>query len=152
MKKIADERQSGEMLKIGNICFYFVWYALLASILLQTVVWKADARQIAGELAVFLLGGILMLVLMLTKGLWGFYTRPNRKTYIVASAVAGVVVGGVFALLYDWTQKAAVTRHILWIAVFTAGTFLVCYALLSLAGRLVAKRQAKLDEAFDREE
>lgn len=139
------------MIKIGNICFYVIWYALLFSVLLQLIVWKATARQVAAELAVFLLGGLLMLVLMISKGLWGFYSKPNKRTYLWTSGVTGVVIGGVVALLYDWSAMENNARHIMWVAIFSLSGFAVCYALLALCGYLIRKKQKRLEETYEKE-
>jgi peptidoglycan/LPS O-acetylase OafA/YrhL len=152
MKNTADERQRIEILKAGNLCFYVVWYALLFSIVAQVIIWKATAQQIMAELAVFLLGGILMLILLIAKGVWGLYTRPNKKTYVLASALTGLAAGGIVALLYDWTDAGQIARHIMWVAIFAAGAFIGCYALLSLAGHLIQRRQASLVRKYDQDD
>ena len=150
MIRTTDERQASEMIKIGNICFYIVWYALLLSILLQLIIWKATAQQIAAELIVFLLGGILMIVLLIYKGLWGFFTKPNKKTYIVSSAITGIVIGAIVTLLYDWSTGENDARQIMWVFIFAILGFAVCYALLALTGLFIRKRQKRLGDVYDK--
>ena len=152
MKSTVDERQRTEFYKAGNICFYFVWYALLLSILLQVIFWKAPARQIVAELAIFLLSGILMLALLISKGIWGIHSNTNKKTNLIASALTGIAIGGIIALMYDWTDPGNFMRHILWVLIFAVGAFVCCYLLITFAGYLIHKRQTNLIKKYDPED
>ena len=49
MKKIIDERQELEMMKVERTGFWIMWGVLLLSLLVQSLFLGAGPKQIAGE-------------------------------------------------------------------------------------------------------
>jgi hypothetical protein len=148
--KQIDERQEKELLQIGNIGFYLVYFALLVSICVQSV-GRVPLAQIAAELIIFFASSIFVVVACIVKGQWDFCTGPTWKTYIIASALTALVGSGILAFAYDWSDPAKTWSHIMYLGIIAFCTFAICFALLVLAGELVKRRRKRLEERFDQQ-
>ena len=62
MKKIIDERQELEMMKVERTGFWIMWGVLLLSLLVQSLFLGAGPKQIAGENISFLVGCLIVVI------------------------------------------------------------------------------------------
>jgi len=98
-KNNLDEMQEQKLLKIEHYGFWFVYWGLLAAILLQ-VTLATDVKNlfhnIAGEWLVFMFVSIYMLIACLINGIWDRKLKPNLKTNIILSLLSGTLCGVIF--------------------------------------------------------
>lgn len=98
-KNNLDEMQEQKLLKIEHYGFWFVYWGLLAAILLQ-VTLAADVKNlfhnIAGEWLVFMFVSIYMLIACLVNGIWDRRLKPNVKTNIILSLLSSTFCGVIF--------------------------------------------------------
>ena len=78
-KKVVDEREQMEMFRIEHYMYWFTFWALLISILVQLIFMDALFRQVAGEWTVFLLMAAGLLIGELAGGHFDYNTRPGWK-------------------------------------------------------------------------
>lgn len=91
MKKIIDERQELEMMKVERTGFWIMWGVLLLSLLGQSLFLGAGPKQIAGENISFLVGCLIVVIGCVKKGLWGYDSTPCMKTYLSASLIGTLI-------------------------------------------------------------
>lgn len=147
-KNNLDEMKELELLKIEHKGMWLAFWGLLGSILMQ-IAFGAGFRQIMGEWAVFVALCLYTLVLCLRKGIWSRHFRPNVKTNLVASLIAAAAVGGLSAAV-GARGGFAVTAELLLDIGFSAVTFVLCFAALTICGKLCVHRKEKLDGEIEK--
>lgn len=150
-KKVIDERQEMELYKIEHVCFWIVFWLLLGSIMIQTMVLNAPFSQWGFEWAIFMIccGGVL--VGCYRKGQWDYYSKPTTKNYLIFSLIGA----GVFAVIYaitnymnnDFFKNDPGILFLLTLFMF-ALLFAFIFVALLISGTLVKKRQKKLEDEF----
>lgn len=140
-KNNLDEMKELELLKIEHRGMWLAFWGLLASILLQ-IILGFGFRQIMGEWIVFMVLCLYVLVACTRKGIWDRYLKPNIKTNLVLSLIAAAAVCGAAAARGNWAATAALP---LGTVILGAITFGLCFALLTVCGKLYARRKAKLN-------
>jgi len=149
---LLDEMQRGklyQMEEIGeNICFW----GLLAAIAIQLVL-GCELRQVLGEMIVFALLCIYLLVAAIWRGIWTNAIAPTRKNNAIAGAAAAAVIGAFSAIRAFAVLKQAFSwGKIGTIALSMALAFLLCFAALEACRRLYQKRRKALDGENEGEE
>ncbi len=88
-KKVVDEREEMEMMRVEHVMFWLVFWALLISIFVQLLGMKATFRQVSGEWTVFMLMAVGTTNGEGRGGPFVYTTPPGWKTfplYFVAAA------------------------------------------------------------------
>jgi uncharacterized membrane protein len=154
-KKISDERQELEMLKIERVGFWTLFWGL--AVVMQIQLFTSGnpellLRQIAGEGAVLLIGALVVTIGCIRKGLWSNRFKPDPKTNVLFS-LAGALI---FSIL-----MTARNRYLMWENAYDIRTnlmvflfsfvflFLACFVLLTVSAAITKWRKAKLDASFD---
>lgn len=146
MKKIVDERQELELMKVERAGFWIMWIVLLLSLLVQSLFLGADPKQTAGENISFLVGCLIVVIGCVKKGLWGYDSTPCMKTYLGASLIGTLI----FTFLLGAGLAFNGSEHILFIcALFAIGIFFLMFGVLFLMGTFTKRRQKKLASQFD---
>ena len=153
MKKVVDEREEMEMLRVEHYMFWFTFWALLVSIFVQLLVMKADFSQVAGEWMVFMLMAAGTVIGEVKGGHFDYTSRPGFRSYLIYSLVAAVSVMGLTLLrgisygYYHHSSDAV-------LAVAVTGIFagVVTGICLAAVGTFVKHRRKKLEEEFEDEE
>lgn len=145
-KNNLDERQEQELLHIEHVGCWLAYWGLLAAIIVQSVFFPGNPAQIAGEWIVFLGMCIYLMCACLRRGIWDRHLKANAKTNAIVSLLAALAVGVisfiiVFRNIPDEPALAAIMA-----LVGAAGTFVLCFAALSLAARSMRKKQQKLEQ------
>lgn len=152
-KKVVDEREEMEMLRVEHYMFWFAFWALLVSIFVQLLVMGADFSQIAGEWTVFMLMAVGTVLGELKGGHFDYTSRPGFESYLRYSAAAGVAVMGMtlFQGISEgyYQEPLDAVLPLLITGIFTAGVTFLC---LAAAGTFVKHRRRKLEEEFDEED
>ena len=151
-KNNLDERQEQILLKIEHNSFWMVFWMLIAAMLIQEIVFKADIRTFGGECIILLIVCVYMTISCIRNGIWDRKLKPKTSTNILASLIAGVGLGVVnFFVIYRSFPAsiggAAAAGVIVGLFAFTA-----CFILLSLGAKAVKKRNEELNEEPEEEE
>ncbi len=151
-KSNLDERQEQILLKIEHNACWLAYGLLLASILIQEVIYRGDLRYVLGEWIVFMVLCIYILARCLRNGIWDRHIQPNLKNNAIASLIAGgVLFAFTFIMIYrNFPDKlvGALAAG----AVTGAAVFVLCLIALSVAARATRKRQAELEKEEPEEE
>lgn len=148
-KNNLDEMQEQKLLKLESRGFWLLWWALLAAMAVQLLVYGVEAyRHLLGEWVVFMLSCVYMVAACIKQGLWDRKLRPNFKTNLFLSLVAAVVTGS-FMGVYSFRSFGAAEAAWWTVALVGGCTFLLCLLALSLSASVYKKRRQKLDEGSE---
>ena len=151
-KNNLDEMQEQKLLKLESRGFWLIWWGLLAAMAVQLLVYGVEAyRLLLGEWVVFMLSSVYMTAACIKQGLWDRKLKPNFKTNLLMSLLAGVVSGG-FMGIYSYRSFGAAEAAFWTVALVGGCTFLLCLLALSLSAAAYKKRRQKLDEGEGSEE
>ena len=150
-KKVVDERQELELYKIEHVCFWILFWLLLGSIIVQSMILNAPFSQWGFEWSIFMVGCIGVIVGCYKKGQWDFYSKPTTKNYLIYSLIGSAA----FAIIYAITMyinNPYFKDNLLALGALTAFIFVLLFTLifaaLFITGTLVKKRQKKLEDEF----
>ena len=151
-KNHLDEMQEQKLLKLESRSFWLLWWGLLAAMAVQLLVYGVEAfRLLLGEWVVFMLSSVYMAAACIKQGLWDRKLKPNFKTNLLMSLLAGVVSGG-FMGVYSYRSFGAAEAAFWTVALVGGCTFVLCLLALSLSAAAYKKRRQKLDEGEGSEE
>ena len=151
-KNNLDEMQEQKLLKLESRGFWLLWWGLLAAMAVQLLVYGVEAfRLLLGEWVVFMLSSVYVTAACIKQGLWDRKLKPNFKTNLLMSLLAGVVSGG-FMGVYSYRSFGAAEAAFWTVALVGGCTFLLCLLALSLSAAAYKKRRQKLDEGEGSEE
>ena len=156
IKKVVDERQELELLKIEHVCFWLVFWGLCISIIVQSLFMQAPFKQWAAEWIVFMIGCVGILVGCVKKGQWDYYTKPTIKTYLLTSLIGSASFSLFFAIAqynnskyfkeYIFTVLVPLT---LIVALFL---FILIFVTSYILGKMIINKQDELEKEFSDEE
>ena len=143
-KSNLDEMQEQALLRIEHIGCWLAFWGLLAAMAIQGVM-GAGIRELAGEWIVFMGLCLYMVISCLRHGIWDRKLKPNAKTNLVVSLLAGIAVGGFVAAVYfrnaqEWLDLVLIA------AIPAVFTFVLCFAALTACAALYKKRRETLDQ------
>lgn len=145
MKKIVDERQELELLKIERTGFWILYIALAVDIMSKVLFLGVSPKQLIGENIAFIAGGITIIIGCTKRGLWDRYSRPCFKNYLIYSLAGSVIFTAFFgAVLLIRGVPHAITAA----AIFGVSIFVILFAVLALMGMYTKKRNDKLDKEY----
>lgn len=149
-KSNLDEMQEQKLLKIEHNGCWIAFWGLLAAILAQVVLTPDELREhlpriMTGEWIVFMVLSLYLGFACMKNGIWDRKLKPNAKTNLLASLIAGGAVA-VFQVLYSYFRF-----HRLVVALGVAGvsaliTVILCFLVLTVTARATKKQQEKLEE------
>lgn len=148
MKKrqnMLDEMQENKLLKIEGAGFWLAFAGLLTTIVVQMLI-HPDLRQIAGELTVFFIMSIYLIVLCLKNGLWSRTPAPTVKGNVISSAAAAFAIGVILIvrsqlILRNGFSEGFAVLLVLSMAIVFGG----CFATLEVTRAIYWRRRSKLD-------
>ena len=151
-KNNLDEMQEQKLLKLESRGFWLIWWALLAAMAVQLLVYGVEAqRHLLGEWAVFMVASVYMAAACIKQGLWDRKLRPNLRTNLLLSLLAGLVAGS-FMGIYSYRSFGAAEAAWWTVAMVGGCTFALCLLALSLSASAYRKRRQQLDEGEGSEE
>lgn len=148
-KKQVDERQEMDLLKVEHIGFWFMYWLLLAEIVIQGIFMENGGRLAAGEWIAFMATSVIVLVGCVRKGVWSFYAKkvPGVATYlkysVLVMAVVGIPFGVIFGIKWHPNDVRAIAICVIYYMVLM---FILAFAAYFIVGTLTKKREAKLAE------
>ena len=151
-KNNLDEMQEQKLMKLESRGFWLIWWGLLAAMAVQLLVYGVEAYHLLlGEWAVFMLSSVYVTAACIKQGLWDRKLKPDFKTNLLMSLLAGVVSGG-FMGIYSYRSFGAAEAAFWTVALVGGCTFVLCLLALSLSAAAYKKRRQKLDEGEGSEE
>ena len=150
IRKVIDERQELEMLKIEHFGFWIMFWLLFASIVIQTGM-GASFKQFGVEFGVFMIGCIFTLIAYLRRGLWDYYTKPGIKTYLFYSIVSTIIVGVLFGVIKYVTIsyfRNSIWKLMISVSIFCVFIFVLTFTTMYLTGQYAIKKQKQLEKKY----
>ena len=138
-----DEMQKEKMLKINSGGMKLCALGLLAVILIQWFM-NRDFSCVMGELAVYGLLAMYIVVSYMYEGLWGDRVRPSWRGNLLISMIVPLAIGAVLML-----KKAASSEFSLSLPAILlrmAIGFIVCFVALTVLLFIYQKRRQALDD------
>ena len=145
-KNNLDEMQEQKALKIEHNGCWFAFWGLFIAIMVQLVIYGPGCMdKLAGEWIVFMVLALYLVIGCLKAGIWDRRIRPNHKTNLVCSLVAGVIMAIVdFAIVYKNYGKL---QGSIAAGVFTgAMVFVLCMVCLTIGLVVYQKSIKKLED------
>ena len=141
--------QEQKLLKIEHNGMLLAFVALLAAIVIQTIIDIGSFRYIVGEWIVFMVLCIYMLASCLKNGIWDRRLKPNLKTNLLCSLLGGVTIFVVmFLAFYFFTDTLSTALLVACITGII--TFALTIIALSAASAAYKKRVANIESNLDR--
>ena len=145
MKKIVDERQERELLKVEHYGFWIMFWALFASINVQILFVDNGISLIWGEMIVLMIGAVAILIGCFKKGVWCYTSEPTIKNYLIYDVLFTILYAVIFAVeryIHDDYFKENIKMLLISTGIFSI------FMLLFISGEIVKKRRKKLEDEF----
>ena len=139
-KKITDEREENDLLKIGNFSFWLL-FSMLAILIVVQVLFATPFQQILGEIIVLVISCIAFVTGCIVKGVWDYYTKPTLKTYLV-SGLIGAFLMFVIQVIRLNIKGESITHFIPGIALNMAVIFVLIVLVFAIMGAAVKWKRA----------
>ncbi len=149
--KYADEREMQELLVIGNISFWILFFALFVTSVVQLTALRMPPQSLFGELICLFVGIFSLMIGYLTRGVGGtgFKNKKNApfKTSLLAAFIAMIIGGVIFVIATYGSWNELNMKYILIepICAFVL-TFVLCYTFFTVLKRRRKKLERKYQE------
>lgn len=157
--KKVDERQEMDLLKVTQTGFWFMYWMLFASIIIEGIFMQKGPEVVGAEFIVFMASSAVVLIGWMRKGVWTYQSRkvPGVKSYLMYSLIAGVLGGVVIGLATGLRWHRDYVQGIVACVVLDAGLiFVLSFVLFLIVGTYTKRRQEKLarmaEEEFEDDE
>ena len=154
-KNQLDEMQEQKLLHIEKNTCWFAFWMLGLSMVVQMIVFKADAMShVAGEWLVFMSMCLYLCAACMKAGIWDRRLKPDAKTNAIISVIAGLATAVINSITFWVNLSESEDRVIVMIIVAGISFVMVagaCFIALSLAARSYKKRLAKMEEEVEEE-
>ena len=145
-----DEMQNQKLLKLEEYGFWIVFWALLASIIVQLIA-GAGIKEVIGEIIIFLIGSVYLAITTLKNGLWTRSSVPSRKGNALVSVIPAAVIGALN--VFKMIQNNGISAYALLVTVgIMAAAYAGCFAILELFRASSQKRRSELDDIDEESE
>ncbi|HIV68497.1 MAG TPA: hypothetical protein IAA32_06490 [Candidatus Butyricicoccus stercorigallinarum] len=145
-KNNLDERQEQELLHIEHLGMCFCFWALIASVAVQSLA-GAPWEQVAAEWTIFMVLAVGLVIACARRGIWDRHWKPNTRTNAALSAAAGLAVAVfVFCMMQRNTGGGFFAVSAGLSAVMGLFTFALCFAVMTVTARLTLRRQRRLEQ------
>ena len=152
MKKIVDERQERELLKVEHYGFWIMFWALFASIIFQIIFFDNGTSLVGGEMVVLLISAVAIIIGCCIKGVWCYTSEPTVKNYLIYDVLFTILYGIIFGVeryMHSNYFRNNIKMFVLTIGIFSAFMFVFIFVLLFISGEIVKKRRTKLEDQFN---
>lgn len=153
MKNNLDEMQEHKLLNIERNGVWFVFWALLASILIQGAIFREDAiKAVAGEWIVFMTLCVYLVIACLKNGIWDRHLKANKKTNYVISFIAAIVLAVFTGVSNYFKYNDSFKGMIATIVIMFLFTFILCIIALNFTMKIYKKRLKDLENSCEEED
>ena len=147
-RKVVDERQEYEMMRVERSSFWILFFGLVAAVLIQVALYGFDFALVAGEVIILLLCSVWSLVGYVRRGLWDYYSKPGIKAYIFYSVAAAVITGTAATLPIYFRYGLPLWECLMIFAISAVSAFILAFIVLFAIGSITKKRQQKLQNDY----
>lgn len=147
-KSQLDEMQEQKLLQIEKNCAWLAFWGLLASIIIQMIIYRGDVKMIAGEWVVFMCFCLYMGICCMKNGIWERRIRPTLRNSIFCSILAAVVTG-IYIGIINCQNYGSISNAIMSGAIGGGFIFVLCIVALEVSRYFYQKRRDKLDDIED---
>ena len=145
-KNNLDEMQEQKLLRIEHNGVWLAFWGLVAAILIQSEMGGENVSyNIIGELVVFFVLDLYILIGCIKNGIWDRKLKANTKTNIIVSLIAGVLVG-LLNLISSYLRYHKLLGSIATGIVMLIMTAVSTFVILSICASIYKKRVKKLEE------
>jgi hypothetical protein len=148
-RKVVDEREELEMMRVERTSYYVTFAALLIAIIVQNVLYDFELMPIAGEFIALIAGAVWMCIGFVRRGIWDYHTKPGMKTYLVYSLLGALVFGSLMPLMRYLADGMTLQLVLPIFAINFVSIFALIFVTMLIYGESVKRRRKKLDEKFD---
>lgn len=142
-KNNLDEMQEQEMLHIEKNCFWLLYVMLAAAMIVQLAV-TGEHRMVAGEFVCFMVVSVIMVAQCLRHGIWDRHLKPDGRTNLFVSIIAGAGAVLAQAAIFYWKLSPA-AAGISAVITFVI-TFVLCLTAMTFLTNFVKKKKQKLEK------
>lgn len=140
MKKIVDERQELELMRVERLGFWVLYAAIAVDIIAKILFLGISPKDLLGETASFALGSLVIFIGCIRRGLWTYHSIPTLKGHLLYSAIFSIIFGVLFYIAVSSGAAAFA---------FTIFIFIIMFVILFIMGKYTLKRQEKLNNEYD---
>lgn len=144
-KNNLDEMQEQKLLQIEHNGCWFVFWALLISLLVQYIVYDdTNMAYVAGEWIVFMCHSIYMGVACMKEGIWDRHYKADITTNLMYSLLGALGMGvlmGVKVFKRSGMPGGSIASGV----IAAAFTFVICFVLLNVSAAVYKKRSDQLE-------
>ena len=149
-KAKIDEREKMEMYKIEHYAFWFLYWALLISMVIQMIFFDITFKSIAGEWIVFVVTSICISIAYAKGGHYDYISTPGIKSSfiyaLITTIIYDLVVGSYFYLNHNYYN---ITGFILTMLFQTILIFTLIIVVLLIVGNYIKKKRKKLEDEYE---
>ncbi|AFV03130.1 hypothetical protein UNSWDHB_1531 [Dehalobacter sp. UNSWDHB] len=147
-KNLLDEMQEQRLLKIEHNGVWFCFWALAVAIIVQQLL-GVPFVQFAGEMIIFAILAVYLLVSCLKAGIWDRHLRPTLKTNLIISTITAIVFSSVVTVIKYIRYEACRENLFLTLGIFViiaVQLFILCFIALWLTSRIYKRRRNCLED------
>lgn len=148
-RKVIDERQELEMMRVERVSFWIMFFSLIIAIFVQLLVLGFDFEHVAGEFIILLTVAVWATIGYTRCGAWDYFTKPGMKSYVIYSLGGGFIFGLMVPLTWYFKYDTPLLSCLLTFAINFAILFPLLFLTLWLVGSIVKKRQEKLQQEYE---
>ena len=150
-KNNLDEMQEKKLLKIEHNGFWIAFWGLFAAIYFQIAIGNGGFKALGGESIILLIMSVYLMIGCIKSGIWDRKLKPNLKTNVIVSLIAGLSFGA-FWFAVSYHNYHALAGSLAAFAIMFIGIGGGVFILLSLGCAAYKHRKNKLDEQADNDE
>lgn len=144
-KNNLDERQELKLLHIEHNGCWIAFWGLVISMMLQLVFGNSSPENLAGEWIVFMCLAIYLMAGCIKNGIWDRTLKPNFKTNVIASGIAGSIMGIIWFFVSYHNYHNLIGSIMTGIFMFFS-VGILCLVMLMISSQIYKKRVKKLEE------
>lgn len=150
-KNNLDEMQEQKLLKIEHIGFWLGFWGLAIIIYIQIAMGNSSFAYIGGETVILIMMSLYMVVDCIRNGIWDRKLKPNLKTNLMISLIAGLVVGGFWFIVSYRNYHMLAGSFATFVVMFVSVSILALSAL-TITSAIYKHKKHQLDRQADQEE
>jgi len=146
-RKIVDERQERELMRIESIGFHVVIAVLTVSIVVQLFILNTGVYHVIGETVALVIGALWSMMAGVRRGLWDYFSKPGIKTYISYSLIVSFITSIIMTLPGLWVEASFGELAHFFVTRFL-GLSVFGFLVFSFYGTLSKMRMKKLQQEY----
>jgi len=150
-RKVVDERQELEMMRVESVGFRVLIFGLAGSIMIQLLFFNIAPRDVLSEVIVLFIGAGIIAVCSIWRGLWSKYSKPRLKSYVINSIAVGFAYGVVVVFVRIQHELSFGELAQIFVVSFLGFTVFM-FVIYALLGTITKMRSKKLEQEHGEDE